>query len=116
VNAENTAPLPVVASVKYPTDREVDDQLHERHIAAIEARDLRAQAEARLDQAHRDMVKRDAILGELVAAAQAGDGHTVHHRAPLYALWHGYMERDVEEATRIARRLSEPIAQQEAER
>jgi hypothetical protein len=113
VNAENNTPLPLVPSVRYPTDREVDDQLQERHMAAIEAGDLRAQVEAQLDQAHRDMVKRDATLGELVSAAQAGDADTVLHRAPLYAFWHGYMERDVEEVARIARRLREPTAEAE---
>ena len=97
-------PLPLVPEVEYPVDLETDRQLADAERSAIGAKDPRAEVDARLDLAHRAMVYRDALLGELVAAVQDGNGNRVLHRAPLYAFWHGVMERQVQEATSTARR------------
>jgi hypothetical protein len=103
--------LPLVPQVEYPFDHETDDQLRAARDAAVEANDPRAEVEAVLDLAHRAMVRRDALLGELVAGAQAGDGNKVLHRADLYAFWQGAMERTVESAGSIARRVPEAEAE-----
>jgi hypothetical protein len=108
--------FPLVPQVEYPNDFETDQQLHGVKRAAILAGDSRGQIEAQLDQAHRAMVYRDSMLARLVAAVQDGKGDSVLHRASMHAFWHGELERNVEAAGDIARRLTEPTAQQEAER
>jgi hypothetical protein len=107
--------LPLVPHVDYPVDLETDRQLHEAERSAREANDPRAEVDARLELAHRAMVPRDALLGELVAAVRDGNGDRVLHRAPLYAFWHGVMERHVEDAAGTARRFGERHVE-EAER
>ncbi len=108
--------LPLVPHVEYPSDLETDRQLHEVERAAIRVDDPRARAEAQLDLAHRAMVYRDALLGQLVNDVQNGNGDAVLNRALLYAFWHGVLERNVEEAADNARRLRDRAMDREAGR
>jgi hypothetical protein len=94
----------LVPQVPWPGDREVEDRLHEGIMAALARHDHRTAAELRLEYAHRNMLRRDATLAELVQAVQAGDGHTVADRARQYCAWEGNVRRDVETAREWAAR------------
>ena len=104
--------FPLAPQVEYPTDYDTDRKLRDDLHRAIQADDPRREAELHLELAHRDMLRRDGSLGELVQAVQRGDADGVLRRADLYAYWQGAMEQDVA----LARAERSRLAQREAER
>lgn len=116
MNDEQTA-LPMVPTVDYVRYGEVDDQLVTQMGDAIARGDERAQAELRLETAHRDMVRRDATLSELVTAVQGRDEFIdVPALARHHAFWACAMEREVERAAGHVSAARTLGPQQEAER
>ena len=104
--------FPLVPQVDYPTDYDTDRQLCDELHTAIQADDPRREAELHLELAHRDMLRRDGSLTELVEAVQRGDGDGVLRRADLHAYWQGAMEQDVALARAERARLPEREAEQ----
>lgn len=102
----DTPSYPLAPQVEYIDYDEVDEQLLEDTIAAIKAGDKRREADLDLEQAHRAMIRRDAHLGSLVAAVQAGDGDGVQHNARLYASWECHIRHDVERVEGLQRELA----------
>ncbi len=107
--------FPLAPQVEYrPYD--IDHELRQQLRVAIDDDDVTQIAELGLDLAHGAMVRRDALLGSLVAAVQRGDGDGVLDYAGLYAYWQGALERDVEQARKDVARARERQAQRESER
>jgi hypothetical protein len=96
----------LVPQVAYRHYDQMDIELSDRVAAAVRRGDYRSAAELKLEEAHRDMLRRDGSLAELVAAVERGDGEVVQNRAREYAAWSRFMDRDIETAQEWASRTS----------
>jgi hypothetical protein len=110
MNSDNLVP-----DVPCPEYDDAERELHQNTVGALERDDYRTAAGLKLEQAHRDMNRRDAMLSDLVAAVLAGDPNGIQERARDYATWARWLERDIAAASEWAHH-AEHSAEPQAER